>query len=143
MATVDLKLTSFENEVLASILWQIKGLTDGKVTERVTKRILRATLRRIEPRKIGTSENGLLASKVESDHAVPLSVIVDKIINQNEMDEKILFSLLSKYLVSVNITNEEHMRLKDLGLQSSMPNGWDHSDPYARYAAAQIKLESR
>ena len=45
-----MKFTPFESEVLESILWLAEGLRIGRVTKRVTTRILRATIRRIRPR---------------------------------------------------------------------------------------------
>jgi len=48
-----MNLTLFENEIIDSLLWQIKGYKDGYVSERATNRILSVSLCRIKHRLIG------------------------------------------------------------------------------------------
>jgi hypothetical protein len=134
-------LTPFEKEVLASVLWQIHGFRLGKVSERVTRRILRATLRRIKPNNIGRSLNSIEATNVEEDHAVPVNTVVDFLLAEPTLDEAKLIEILSRYLVSVTITKQEHNEhLKRIGLQSAMPEDWDRADVYVRYKLADIAI---
>jgi len=136
-----MKMTPFEIEVLDSILWQVQGFQSGKISKRVTKRILRATLRRIKPKLIGISKMAHKSEKNDIDHAVPLKYLVQKIINEKELNKKTLLTLIDKYLISVEITQEEHREtLKDMGLSSKMPDDWDGVDPFARYKKSNIEV---
>ena len=51
-----MQFTPFESEILDSILWQVEGFKIGRVIQRATTRILRATIRRTRPRLIARSE---------------------------------------------------------------------------------------
>ncbi|MDN3699229.1 hypothetical protein QWY97_18045 [Vibrio cortegadensis] len=134
-------MTPFEIEVLDSILWQLKGYAEGQVTERATTRILRATLRRIKPRKIAYSLRAASIEKKDIDHAIPLKIIVSKLINNPILTKEQLVILLDNLLVSVELTPEEHrMTLKKFKLSSDMPADWDGVDNLARYRAAGIEV---
>jgi len=134
-------MTPFETEVLDSILWQLKGYSEQYVTERVTTRILRATFRRIKPRLIGSSLNAINCKKPDLDHAIPLKVIVAKLIEKPFSTKEELVTLLDKFLVSVELTPDEHrVQLKNIKLSSEMPVNWDGNDHLARYKAAGIDI---
>ncbi|WGZ92920.1 MAG: hypothetical protein QJT81_13925 [Candidatus Thiothrix putei] len=137
-----MQLTPFEEEVLSSILWQLEGYRLGKVTERVTKRILRATLRRIKPKLVARSASVVPSVAVEVGHAVPVNVIVQKIMDSNIMDERELMDVVGLLLVAVELTKDEHkVILKHHKLQSDMPAGWDGICPFARYKTAGIEVK--
>jgi hypothetical protein len=73
------------------------------------------------------------------DHVIPLNIAIDRLLRSSgEPDE--VKSILDDWVLSCLITREEHTRLKDLGLQSSMPPGWDGRDKFARYRAAGIEV---
>lgn len=136
-----MQLTPFEDEILDSILWQLEGFRKQKVTERATKRILRATMRRIKPKLIARSVNANLGVEVEVDHAVPVNVIVQKIMECNLSTKASLKDVICTYLVAVELTKVEHKKLLKMHkLESEMPGDWDGQGPYARYIAAGIKI---
>ena len=55
-------ITKFEDEAIDSILWQLEGYWNGRVTKRATARILRASLRRVNPPIAAHSVQSLRAS---------------------------------------------------------------------------------
>ena len=80
-----MKLTPFESEIVDSILWQVEGFKRGRVTKRVTTRILRATVRRIRPRLIARSKAANGHSR-EKDHAIPVHIICDRILGTGKIE---------------------------------------------------------
>jgi len=76
---------------------------------------------------------------VECDHAIPMNVLTDKILDLREITVATLVPILRKS-IPVLLTESEHARLSSLGLASEMPDGWDWEtgDPFARYNAARI-----
>lgn len=135
-----MKLTPFELEILESILWQVEGHKIGRVTRRVTTRILRATIRRIRPRLIARSRS-VASGRCERDHAVPITVICDLILRTNDLDRDKLSKIISGFLVVVELSPEEHTKtLKQGGVSSCMPDDWDGIDPLARYQCVGIEL---
>jgi hypothetical protein len=135
-------MTPFETEVLDSVLWQLKGFKEGKVTERVTKRILRATLRRIKPKIVGKSLKVSTSEKTDIDHAVPLNIVVEVLLGETDLSIEGVKNLLATYLVSMELTAHEHrVILKELGLSKKMPRNWDGVNPYARYQVAGIQFD--
>jgi hypothetical protein len=135
-----MKLTPFESEVLDSILWQVEGYKLGRVTPRVTTRILRATIRRIRPRLIARSQSAGPEDR-ELDHAIPLHVLCDRILNTEELDRSKLQKIVADWLVTVELTSKEHREvLQKCGLSRCMPDDWDGADPLARYRNAGIQL---
>ena len=115
-------MSSFEEEIIDSILWQIKGLQTNNVTLRATKRILRASLRRIRATYIGCSTESLTTTKINIDHVVPVKTIVDMILNLSEINKETLLILLNTYYCSAKISEHEHTHvLKEAGLASEMP----------------------
>jgi hypothetical protein len=135
-----MKLTPFESEILDSILWQVEGFRLGRVTQRATTRILRATMRRIQPRIIARSQLAETGER-ERDHAIPLRVICDRILATDNLDRIKLTKILSDWLVIVELTAQEHREvLHKCGLSRCMPNNWNEVDPLARYRHAGIQL---
>ncbi|MGD8690597.1 MAG: hypothetical protein PVI37_11735 [Gammaproteobacteria bacterium] len=136
-----MKLTSFESEIVDSLIWQVKGFQSGCVSERATKRVLRASLRRIKHRIVGASRKGITAQRQTRDHAVPVKVIISVLMEAREPDRTFVLSTLNNFYVSVLLCEEEHVIvLKSLGLESDMPPDWDGEDPFARYKAAGIEV---
>jgi hypothetical protein len=135
-----MKLTPFESEILDSILWQVKGYKIGRVTQRTTTRILRATIRRIRPRLIARSEAADGDGR-EIDHAIPLQVLCNRVLSTPDLDRSKLETILDEWLVTVELTGAEHREvLQKCGLASRMPHDWDGADPLARYRAAGIRF---
>jgi hypothetical protein len=136
------KFTPFEAEVIESLLWQHEGYWKGRVSERATKRIMRASLRRIKSPVIACSKmsrrNGV---EVQRDHAVPLNVIVEKILARRNWSNRGLTGLLNRTMVYVLLTRDEHVRqLTCTGLNRKMPSDWDGKDVFVRYSKANIQL---
>jgi len=137
-----MKFTPFESEVLESILWQVEGLRIGRVTKRVTTRILRATIRRIRPHVIARSV-AVHEDAGEIDHAIPIHVLCNRILSTPDLNRKTLEMILHEWLVAVELTRSEHREiLKKCRLTSRMPHDWDGTDSLARYHAAGISLKS-
>jgi len=136
-----MKLTPFENEMIDSLIWQIKGYKEGCVTERATNRTLRASLRRINHRVLGHSVDSIKAQSTHNDHAVPVKIIVAMLMEEPELTKERVLSILGEFYVSVTISKHEHISvLKTLGLESDMPKNWDGVDPFARYKTAGIEI---
>ena len=76
--------------------------------------------------------------KLRRDHAIPLNMIIDRLLKPNAPVEWLLTRKLHARLITV----EEDCRLTSLGLKGHMPLGWNwKSGPIdARYAAAGIKF---
>jgi hypothetical protein len=135
-----MKFTPFESEILDSILWQVEGFKSGRVTQRATTRILRATVRRIRPRLIARSEAADMDNR-EIDHAIPLHVLCSRVLSTPDLDRGKLETILDEWLVTVELTASEHRDvLRKSGLASRMPRDWDGADPLARYQAAGIRF---
>ena len=138
-----MNLTSFESEIIDSLLWQIRGFKEGHVSERATNRVLRASLRRVKHRLAGFSAESSNALSTNNDHAVPVKVVVKMLIDTPELTKDAVLEVLNKFYVSVVISEHEHTStLKDLGLESEMPENWDGIDPFARYKHARIEIIS-
>ena len=134
------KFTPFELEILDSILWQVEGFKCGRVTQRATTRILRATMRRIEPQLIARSQS-VESGTGELDHAIPVAVICKHILKFENLNRDILQKIIADWLVLVELTVQEHREvLQKCGLSRSMPKSWDGVDPLARYRTAGIQL---
>ena len=135
-----MKFTPFESEILDSILWQVEGFKCGRVTRRATTRILRATMRRIKPRLIARSQS-VEPGTGELDHAIPLRVVCDYILDIKNLNRRKLQKILANWLVMVELTTQEHREvLPKYGLSRSMPKDWDKVDLLARYQTAGIQF---
>lgn len=135
-----MNLTPFESEILDSILHQVEGLARSRVTRRATTRILRATLRRIKARRIGRSRASNPTDR-EVDHAVPVAVVCDRILETPGLDRAKLKQILADLLVAVELTSNEHgLELRSCGLSDCMPADWNGVDVLARYRVAGIEV---
>jgi len=133
-----MQFTPFESEIVDSILWQAEGFKLGRVTKRATNRILRATIRRIRPRVIARSE-AAQADIRELDHAIPVQVLANRILETQNLDRAKLETILHEWLVAVELTASEHRELLNCGLGRCMPKDWDGIEPLARYRDAGIR----
>jgi hypothetical protein len=134
-----MKLTPFEAEIVDSILWQLEGLRLGRVKEKATRRILRATIRRIAPREI-TRSIAVGDEKGHCDHAIPVNCICDRILKTRPISRAKLLRILEEWNVCVQITRDEHSALRKWGLGGRMPEDWDRNNALARYKKAGIRL---
>ena len=138
-------MTEFEKEIINSMLWQIKGFCEGHVSERATKRIMRASLRRITAKKLGCSVNAynLKSGQIDTDHIVPIKVIVEMLMKCNNISKQKILGTLHKYYYTVDITRHEHtVILKNLDLESNMPEDWDGEELMARYKHSSIEIKT-
>ena len=92
---------------------------------------------------IKRSKNAIIAEnnseKTEVEHAVPLKVIVDLLLNLNSPNNSKIENLLkSLYRVCI-VSKKEHKRLTEANLRSEMPIDWNGKDPYARYKKVGIE----
>jgi hypothetical protein len=135
------KFTPFEQEVTDIIAWLLRGLETKAVSLRATNRILRASLRRIQPITFGRSLQAIEEGGGDLDHAIPLSVIVSIIHKEKISSKKDIEDLLDRFLINVKITKHEHtVVLPQFRLSRSMPSDWDKIDPLARYKKAGIEI---
>ena len=138
-----MKLTEFESEIVDSLLWQIQGFKENRVSERATNRILRASIRRIKHRLAGHSveSRNSIEKENENDHAVPVKVIIQMIMDTPNITKDQVIDILSKFYVSVTISKHEHVSvLRASALDSDMPDDWDRVDCLARYKSAGIDV---
>ena len=136
--------SSFERGVIASIAWQIKGMRDGIVPEDATRRILRASLRRIRPLFRGRSVRVTEDSRTHIDHVIPVSVVATLLLSSTDISNSQITTLLDRYLRSAEITEEEH-KVVLRPFNSIMPPRWnpactDIDNDLARYKEVGIVL---
>lgn len=136
-----MQLTPFEREIIDSLVWQVEGFKCGRVKERATNRILRATLRRIEHRVIASSLEARDVSRPDRDHVVPVKTISDMLKNKDDVSAESFIAILEQFYLSVEISVSEHQRLNSLGLGRDVPRNWDGKDLFARYKEAGIPIE--
>ena len=79
------------------------------------------------------------SEKLEIEHAVPIKVIVDLLLDLTPLTSIEIENLLNKYFRVCMVTKSEHKKLSDAKLRSKMPDDWDNEDPYARYKKVGIK----
>ena len=75
------------------------------------------------------------------EHIVPVSVINEMIIKSKKNDISGIQKLISRYSERATITKEEDGKLRQLTLNTKMPEGWDGEDMFARYKKAKIALK--
>lgn len=136
--------TSFERGVIASIAWQIKGFRESFVPEDATRRILRASLRRISPVFCGRSIRVTEETPTHIDHVIPVSVVATILLRSSGISINGVIHLLDRFLCSAEITEEEH-RVTLREYYSTMPPGWDpdsleKDNHLARYKKVGIVL---
>lgn len=92
-------------------------------------------------RKRSKAAEGLSPRDLDYDHAVPMRIIIEMILNawpSREAVKRILKDLVHGIL----ITKAEHALLRYKKLSSKMPDDWNGKDWTARYKAAGIDLTS-
>ncbi|NJC05766.1 hypothetical protein GGQ97_001559 [Sphingomonas kaistensis] len=76
------------------------------------------------------------------DHAVPVKVLRELLLNASKPTLEIIDSYMRSLYRLGAITRSEDGRLNDAGLRSRMPEGWTaQCSPYARYEAAGITAQ--
>jgi hypothetical protein len=73
------------------------------------------------------------------EHAVPKSVIIEKLEKRRNSTPASVRGILSTYCIGVVITKKEDQKLTDQGFRKIMPEAWDRKDIWARYRRAGIK----
>lgn len=74
------------------------------------------------------------------EHLVPRKVIRQKLLSFENLTASVVRSVLEAWCIGVVVTKEEDQRLNSLKLGSSMPQGWDGIDAWARYKHAGIEI---
>lgn len=75
-----------------------------------------------------------------SDHAIPVSLLLQEVHGRPGITLEELVGLVAKYSVMALITRAEDDRLAQAGLKKKMPGDWDGQDALARYKHAGIEL---
>ncbi|HVU28518.1 MAG TPA: hypothetical protein VHG71_12385 [Verrucomicrobiae bacterium] len=97
-------------------------------------------MRRIEPQLIARSQS-VESGTGELDHAIPLRVVCDRILDIEDLNHDKLHKIIADWLVLVELTVQEHREiLQKCGLSRNMPKNWDGVNPLARYQVAGIQL---
>jgi len=81
-----------------------------------------------------------IGGAVISDHCVPLSLLVQRVLRERIADVDLLVNLAAQYSAMALITVEEDNRLSSFKLRKSMPPDWDGQDKLARYKAIGINM---
>lgn len=99
----------------------------------------------IEKQNIPRSKaaRGKKKTECQVEHVIPQMMIVNMLMDMKKLSKPAAKSVLEKYFHVLLVTNEEHSRLNSSGLRSSMPDGWDEKNIWARYEAVGIKPETR
>lgn len=84
---------------------------------------------------------GRLGAVLRHEHAVPRSVLAERVLEIGSKDHSAIFALCTTYCVAALLSLAEDHKLNGLGLQRTMPAecSWGTS-PTARYETAKIKL---
>ena len=101
----------------------------------------RKTLRLGQKARISRSKAALNLplSECVVEHVVPKMAIVNRLMDMKPLTTIAITKLLTSHFMVMLVTHEEHVRLNASGLRSTMPNEWDGSDIFARYAAVGIE----
>jgi hypothetical protein len=75
------------------------------------------------------------------DHAIPFRFLQQKLMSWDPDGGEALEAILARYDTVVLISKEENAKLNSAGLGRTMPDGWDKTEPLARYRAVGIELE--
>ena len=81
-------------------------------------------------------------SDCEIEHAVPMMVIVNMLMEHRSLTLTSLESILIRYYRVCLVTKDEHRELNRRGLVSKMPPNWDQIDVWARYRIVGILCKS-
>jgi hypothetical protein len=90
------------------------------------------------PRSVAAT--GLPLAECVVEHAVPQMEIVNRLMGLNPLTEEAIESLLRRLFVVTLVTKAEHALLNASGVRSTMPEGWDGKNVYARYEAVGIRM---
>jgi hypothetical protein len=74
------------------------------------------------------------------DHAIPFRLLQNELLLLNPVTRNSVARVLNRFDTAVLITPEENERLNKAGYKDKMPDGWDGSDPLARYRAVGLEL---
>ncbi|MBW0159245.1 hypothetical protein [Sedimentimonas flavescens] len=85
---------------------------------------------------------GLPKNQVDYDHAIPMQIVIGKLLEAWPNREEVV-NIVRNMVHGVIITKHEHAHLRQIGLNSRMPQGWDGNVWTARFDAAGIALASR
>ncbi len=83
---------------------------------------------------------GLPLDECVVEHVVPQMTLVNWLMELEPLTAKTVTELLTRCFTVMLVTKEEHAKLNASGLRSTMPEAWDGSDVFARYAAVGIQL---
>ena len=78
--------------------------------------------------------------QLRHEHVVPRRVIIHRLLSLPVPDESGVFATLNDWCFGVVVTKAEDATLNAAGLQSRMPEDWDHQDVWARYTAVGIEV---
>lgn len=92
-------------------------------------------------RKRSKAAEGLPPSELDYDHAVPMRLVIERLLNAWP-DKEIVELVLKNLVRGVLITKNEHDLLRREGLSSKMPSDWDGKDWTARYREAGIEFST-
>lgn len=73
-----------------------------------------------------------------SDHAIPISVLIEEVYARPELSIDDLVLLVSQYSIMVLLTAAEDDRIATAGLVKKMPADWDGQELLARYRSVGI-----
>lgn len=138
-------------QTVLSVIAISHGMREVGYPKTAYSRILRETIHFVWELREGTKHSklrirstagiGLQPRELDYDHAVPMRIIVERLLDAWP-DKQAVEHLLRNLVRGVLITKEEHRLLREKGLSSRMPDDWDGSDWQARYEAAGIELSS-
>ena len=80
------------------------------------------------------------STNVIADHAVPLSLMLDRIYSNSDWSTDQLVELVREYSTIVLITPDEDRALLESGLKKHMPQDWCGKNILARYEHLGIKV---
>lgn len=92
-------------------------------------------------RKRSKAAEGLPPSELDYDHAVPMRLVIESLLNAWPDTEKVE-QFLRDLVRGVLITKDEHDTLRRQGLSSKMPDDWDGKDWAARYKEVDIEFST-
>jgi hypothetical protein len=71
-----------------------------------------------------------------------MMVIVNLLMEMKPLTKRAIIQILERLYHVRLVTHAEHQRLAKLKLRSEMPDNWNRTNIFARYAAAKIKVKS-
>lgn len=90
------------------------------------------------PRSLQARERDIRECRYE--HAVPMTILMNQLLLPKYNTPRKVRNFLQRLYRVCLVTVEEDQRLRSLGYNSRMPDGWDCKDPWARYRAAGIRI---